>query len=490
MALENCRRKPRTAARFVLEACKTQAWKTLGTSPLECIKNMSLTAHGLGKPPAKASNSSRIRARSIQNTSLKNSRNVTFGIHKKHVSHGTWPWKTAAESLEQQQDSCPKHAKHKPEKLSERHLWNPKKKHVYHGTWPWKTACESLEQQQDSCSKHAKHKPENSRNVTFGIHKKHVSHGTWPWKTACESLEQQQDSCPKHAKHKPEKLSKHHDTWPWKTALENCLRKPRTAAGFVVEACRTQAWKTLGTSPLESIKNMSITAHGLGKPPAKAPWKTLGTSPLESMKNMFLTAHGLGKPPPKASNSSRIRARSMQNTSQKNSRNVTFETKKKTCLSRHMALEACKTQAWKTLRTSLENTGVPPDDFGNRPDHSTLHPLESLPDDSGNKTFNVLQTASEKPEQRQVQNTLENRTPNSSKLLGALPPDSKGVGGFWGVWNTVISSQDFSVRDLFSDMVSRQRFEVSWLRLMFTMTSSNTTQIASAPGSLSKWAGE
>jgi len=47
------------------------------------------------------------------------------------------------------------------------------------------------------------------------------------------------------------------------------------------------------------------------------------------MKNMSLTAHGLGKPPPKASNSSKIRARSMQNTSQKNSRNVTFETHKK-----------------------------------------------------------------------------------------------------------------------------------------------------------------
>jgi len=86
---------------------------------------MSLTAHGLGKLPPKASNSSKIRARSMQNTSLKNSRNVTFGMHKKHVSHGTWPWKTACESLEQQQDSCPKHTKHKPEKLSERHLWNP-----------------------------------------------------------------------------------------------------------------------------------------------------------------------------------------------------------------------------------------------------------------------------------------------------------------------------------------------------------------------------
>jgi len=112
---------------------------------------MSLTARGLGKLPPKASNSSKIRARSMQNTSLKNSRNVTFGMHKKHVSHGAWPWKTACES-------------------------------------PLK----------------------NSRNVTFGIHKKHVSHGAWPWKTACESLEQQQDSWSKHAKHKPEKLSERH----------------------------------------------------------------------------------------------------------------------------------------------------------------------------------------------------------------------------------------------------------------------------------------
>ena len=145
MALENRLRKPRTAAGFVPEACKTQAWKTLETSRHMALENC------LGKLPPKASNSSRIRGRSMQNTSLKNSRNVTFGIHKKHV---------------------------------------------YHGTWPWKTACESP--------------LKNSRNVTFGIHEKHVSHGTWPWKTASESLEQQQDSCPKHAKHKPEKLSERH----------------------------------------------------------------------------------------------------------------------------------------------------------------------------------------------------------------------------------------------------------------------------------------
>ena len=226
MALENRLRKPRTAARFVLEACKTQAWKTLETSRLESIKNMSLTAHGLGKPPAKASNSSRIRARSMQNTSLKNSRNIT--------THGLG-----------------------------------------------------------------------------------------------------------------------------KTALENCLRKPRTAAGFVVEACRTQAWKTLGTSPLESIENMSITAHGLGKPPAKAPWKTLGTSPLESMKNMFLTAHDWKTASESLEQQQDSCPKHAKHKPEKLSeRHLWSPLKKKTCLSRHMALEACKTQAWKTLRTSLENSSI------------------------------------------------------------------------------------------------------------------------------------
>ena len=301
MALENRLRKPRTAAGFVPEACKTQAWKTLETSRHMALENC------LGKLPPKASNSSKIRGRSMQNTSLKNSRNVTFGIHKTCLSRHM--------ALE---NRLPK----PPEKLSERHLWNP-------------------------------------------------------WKT-CLS---------------------------WHMALENRLRKPRTAAGFVPEACKTQARKTLETSPLKPIKkNMSITAHGLGSmqntslknsqnvtreqlyrhrwcpsgwlrqpsrpqhssstrisprwlgqqdiqcPPdrfrktrtatstkhvgkpnsyASLEQQTLGTSPLESIKNMSLTAHGLGKPPAKASNSSRIPARSIQNTSLKNSRNLTFGIHKK-----------------------------------------------------------------------------------------------------------------------------------------------------------------
>ena len=38
-----------------------------------------------------------------------------------------WPWDIAYQSLEQQPDSCPRHAKHKPDKLSKRRLWNPLK---------------------------------------------------------------------------------------------------------------------------------------------------------------------------------------------------------------------------------------------------------------------------------------------------------------------------------------------------------------------------
>ena len=83
-------------------------------------------------------------------------------------------------------------------------------------------ASESLERQQASCPRHAKHKPAKMLPVTFGIHKTCLVAGTlaarlgpkpipqrrMPWRRLCEaseSLEQQQDSCPRHAKHKPEK---------------------------------------------------------------------------------------------------------------------------------------------------------------------------------------------------------------------------------------------------------------------------------------------
>ena len=84
-------RNTRTPAGFEPKACKTQARKTLRTSPLESIKNNYIAREmplQLAKPLANA------------------------------------PWRCSSETPERQQDLSPRHAKHKPEKLSERYLWN------------------------------------------------------------------------------------------------------------------------------------------------------------------------------------------------------------------------------------------------------------------------------------------------------------------------------------------------------------------------------
>ena len=159
------------------KACKTQANKTLETSPTEPTKkkekerkkiasrpsdiarnNSTIARYArlesrrhhleiwLWKTVPKASNSSRIRGQGMQNTSQKNSRNVADGTHKNERikiassysqvrSSGSAPkasrnlaLENGSESLEQQQDSCPRHAKHKPIKLSKRRLRNPLKR--------------------------------------------------------------------------------------------------------------------------------------------------------------------------------------------------------------------------------------------------------------------------------------------------------------------------------------------------------------------------
>ena len=76
-------RNTRTPAGFQPKACKTQARKTLRTLPLESIKNNNSIARDmplqLAKPLANA------------------------------------PWRHSSETPERQQDSSPRHAKHKPE---------------------------------------------------------------------------------------------------------------------------------------------------------------------------------------------------------------------------------------------------------------------------------------------------------------------------------------------------------------------------------------
>ena len=150
----------------------------------------------------------------------------------------------------------------------------------------------------------AKHKPQKLPNVTFGIHKKQInvsepglatsqetlliysqvrSSGIAPkssrnlaLENGSESLEQQQDSCPRHAKHRPIKLSKRRLRNPLKGKKKDSLQafRHRKKHFYTIARC----------ARLEALrKHLEIW-----------PWKTV----------------------PKASNSSRIRAQGMQNTSQ------------------------------------------------------------------------------------------------------------------------------------------------------------------------------
>ena len=105
-----------------------------------------------------------------------------------------WPWSTACESLEQQQDSGPSHAKPPPQKLSKRRLRNPLKRKMKRKDWL---------QQGTPLRKPLRTLPGADISPT-----KLASKASRPRSTACESLEQQQDSGPSHAKPPPQKLSK------------------------------------------------------------------------------------------------------------------------------------------------------------------------------------------------------------------------------------------------------------------------------------------
>ena len=117
-------------------------------------KKTLVSKSDLGRPLPKASNSSRIRAQVTQNQEK-------IASSKENLSLEIWPWKTASESLKQQQDSSPSPAKPQPQKLPKRRLQNPfkrkrqekiasSKENLSLEIWPWKTASESLKQQQDS----------------------------------------------------------------------------------------------------------------------------------------------------------------------------------------------------------------------------------------------------------------------------------------------------------------------------------------------------
>ena len=115
------------------------------------------------------------------------------------------PWRHSSETLERQQDSSPRHAKHKPEKLCERYLYQWQMS--LGGTVPKHSNTSRIRAQgmQNTSQK-------NSPNVTFGIHKNNNSIAremplqlakplaNAPWRHSSETLERQQDSSPRHAR--------------------------------------------------------------------------------------------------------------------------------------------------------------------------------------------------------------------------------------------------------------------------------------------------
>ena len=245
--MESRIRKPQTAAGFVPKARETQARKTLETLPTEPILKRKKKM-----PPARK----------------------------------TWPWKTASGSLKLQQDSCPKHAKRKPEKLSKRCLRNPLKrkkkmpparKTLAPSTLLWNryesnsksgpgtllflwNRCESnsksgLGKPHPKASNSSRIRaqstrnasPKNSRNVAYGTHYK-----------------------------KKEKNASSKEN----LALENRIRKPQTAAGFVPKARETQARKTLETLPTEPAKKKEKNASSKENLGAKY-------APLESLRKQL-----------------------------------------------------------------------------------------------------------------------------------------------------------------------------------------------------------
>ena len=124
--------------------CRNVAYKTHSNEKdkkrLPPAKKTLVSKSDLGRPLPKASNSSRIRAQVTQNRKpqklpkrriqnpLKRKRQEKIASSKENLSLEIWPWKTASESLKQQQDSSPSHAKPQPQKLPKRRLQNPLKR--------------------------------------------------------------------------------------------------------------------------------------------------------------------------------------------------------------------------------------------------------------------------------------------------------------------------------------------------------------------------
>ena len=279
------------------QKCRNVAYRTHSkerdTKRIPPAKKTLVSKSDLGRPLPKASNSSRIRAQVTQNQEK-------IASSKENLSLEIWPWKTASESLKQQQDSSPSPEKPQPQKLPKRRLQNPFKRNSKEkdkkrlppakktlvsksdlGRLLPKASNSSRIRAQVTQNRKPQKLPQRriqnplkrKRQEKIASSEENLSLEIWPWKTASESLKQQQDSSPSHAKPQPQKLPKRR--------LQNPLKRKRQ-----------------------------------------------------------VSKSDLGRPLPKASNSTRIRAQVTQNRIRKNCRNVAYKThSKEKDKSRNLTLE-------------------------------------------------------------------------------------------------------------------------------------------------------
>ena len=201
-------------------------------------------------------------------------------------------WRTACETAEQQQDSCPNHAKQRPRTMPKRCLRNALRAewasktfgrplwNVKHQKLASQAFGQPLPKQPNSSRIRASQSVSQSvsRSVSQSVTamKCETSRTSVQslWRTACETAEQQQDSCLNHAKQRP------------RTMPKRCLRNALSAEW---------ASKTFG-GLLWNVKHQKLASKALGGPLAKQP------------------------------NNSRIRVQTMRNSDHEQSRNVAYET--------------------------------------------------------------------------------------------------------------------------------------------------------------------
>ena len=177
--------------------------------------------------------------------------------------------RTASETAEQQQDSCPNHAIQRPRTMPKRCLRNALGEQCRWMSFQnlcvqslWRTACETAEQQQDSCPNHAKQRPRTMpkcclRNAlgaewaskTFGGPLWNVKHQK-PCETATTN----------NAETLPTKRSKRRRSFQnlWRTAMK-CHISKTSVPSLRRTACETAEQKQ--NSDHEQCRNVAYETH-------------------------------------------------------------------------------------------------------------------------------------------------------------------------------------------------------------------------------------